>query len=78
MIKKKYELPKAFLKKWLKALRSGKYQQGKSSLRIADYDYDSNKSFFLYCCLGVGCEVSGAIPIHCGFISKESQKCLSN
>jgi len=35
-------------KKWLEALRSGKYQQGKNKLR------DSDDRF---CCLGVACEV---------------------
>lgn len=36
--------------KWIAALRSGKYKQGRSVLRTAD-----NK----YCCLGVLCEVAG-------------------
>jgi len=36
--------------KWLEALRSGKYQQGKNFLREGDR----------YCCLGVLCELDGA------------------
>lgn len=35
--------------KWISALRSGKYKQGKGTLRRGDY----------YCCLGVACEVLG-------------------
>lgn len=34
--------------KWVEALRSGKYKQGRSALRIDD----------TYCCLGVLCEVA--------------------
>ncbi len=36
-------------KKWIEALRSGKYQQGKGMLNRGDQ----------YCCLGVACEVLG-------------------
>ena len=42
-------------KKWVDALRSGEYAQGRSSLR----DHDE------YCCLGVLCELAvkeGVIP----------------
>jgi len=34
-------------KKWVKALRSGKYKQGKNSLRVDG----------TYCCLGVACDL---------------------
>lgn len=37
-------MPKEFLQKWLEALRSGKYEQGRARLRT----YDGK-----YCCLGV-------------------------
>lgn len=37
-------------KKWVKALRSGKYKQGIGALRT----YDDK-----YCCLGVACEIFG-------------------
>jgi hypothetical protein len=43
-------------KKWLAALRSGKYKQGKYTLRTEDNEF---------CCLGVLCEVArieGVIP----------------
>ena len=43
-------------KKWLEALRSGKYKQGRWALRNGDNEY---------CCLGVLCEVArreGVIP----------------
>lgn len=38
--------------KWLTALESGHYKQGKGSLRKND----------AYCCLGVACEVCGIVP----------------
>ena len=38
-------------RKWVDALRSGKYPQGKSKLRSTDDKF---------CCLGVGCDVVGA------------------
>ena len=38
-------------KKWIEALRSGKYKQGKNRLHRAE---DNS-----YCCLGVLCEVAG-------------------
>lgn len=37
-------------KKWVKALRSGKYEKGEGALR----DYNDK-----YCCLGVACEIFG-------------------
>lgn len=41
------KLPKKFKAKWLQALRSGKYDQGSSTMLKDDK----------YCCLGVGCKV---------------------
>ena len=41
---------KKLLKKWVEALRSGRYKQGKGALC-----YNKDK----YCCLGVLCEVAG-------------------
>lgn len=37
------------LRKWVEALESGKYRQGRSGLRADDQ----------YCCLGVVCDLSG-------------------
>lgn len=37
------------IRKWVKALRSGKYKRGKDSLRDGDK----------FCCLGVACDISG-------------------
>ena len=44
---KKYKLKKVFAKRWVDALRSGDYKQGKHYL-----ESDGN-----YCCLGVACRI---------------------
>jgi hypothetical protein len=51
-MKKDYRLPRVFTEKWLAALESGGYAQGKAFL------YDGNREN--YCCLGVACIVAGA------------------
>lgn len=43
---------KNIAKKWVKALRSGKYKQGDGYLKITDCSGDS-----CHCCLGVLCEL---------------------
>ena len=43
-------MDKALMKKWIKALRSGKYKQGQRRLRTFDGKF---------CCLGVLCDISG-------------------
>lgn len=45
---------KQFYREWLKALRSGKYKQGKRRLITVKPD-----GTCLHCCLGVACEVLG-------------------
>ena len=45
------KLPPKFKTKWLKALRSGEYEQGESDL--------FNKKTNTYCCLGVACNIAG-------------------
>lgn len=45
---------KKMMRKWIKALRSGKYRQGKSALKRRSEDHGAT-----YCCLGVLCEVAG-------------------
>jgi len=40
--------------KWVAALRSGKYKQGRGFLKAKDSEGD-----WTYCCLGVLCEVAG-------------------
>lgn len=44
------KLPAEFKVKWLAALRSGEYKQGKSQLY--------NRAQDTYCCLGVACRIS--------------------
>lgn len=46
---KKYTLPKEFGMKWIEALRSGDYVQGRKQL----HDHGT------YCCLGVCCKLVG-------------------
>lgn len=60
------KLPKAFKKKWVAALRSGKFEQGQCTLR------DGKQ----YCCLGVACAVGGKQPKNndCGYILATSLK----
>lgn len=45
-------MKKDIAKKWIKALRSGKYKQGQSFLK-----YYNNKNEPRHCCLGVLCEL---------------------
>jgi hypothetical protein len=42
------EVNKEIIKKWIEALRSGDYEQGKGQLKFGDK----------YCCLGVLCEIA--------------------
>jgi hypothetical protein len=51
---KDFRLPKEFAEKWLKALRSGDYEQGTNAL----YKEKTNG----YCCLGVACRIE--YPLH--------------
>ena len=44
-----WKLPKKFMKKWTKALRSGNYDQGTGTLLDDGY----------FCCLGVACDIVG-------------------
>ena len=48
-----YNLKPAVKKKWLKALRSGEFQQGRGRLR--DWKEDGSRC---YCCLGVLAEIT--------------------
>lgn len=50
------KLPKAFKRKWIAALRSGKFIKGTGQLKT----YDAEKRKTQYCCLGVACEIVGA------------------
>jgi hypothetical protein len=61
---------KEWKEKWVKALRSGRYQQGRNVLREGDR----------YCCLGVLCEAVNRPPPrwNMGFlhVATESEACL--
>jgi hypothetical protein len=43
------KLPEDFKRKWIEALRSGEYKQGKYTL----FDKDNNS----FCCIGVACTI---------------------
>lgn len=60
------KLPKSFKTKWLKFLRSGKYVQGRDSLRTSGNEF---------CCLGVACAITGyeKIAVHYQIIPKKNQ-----
>jgi hypothetical protein len=45
-------------RKWIDALRSGKYKQGKGRLKTEDAILLTNK----HCCLGVACEIGITNP----------------
>ena len=51
---------KELLKRWVKALRSGKYEQGRSVL----CDRDIVSSGVRYCCLGVLRDIEPSIEVH--------------
>lgn len=51
------KLNKKVKDKWVKALRSGEYQQGSGKLKTK---YSNND--FEYCCLGVACEIGITEP----------------
>lgn len=48
------KLPKAFKRKWIAALRSGKFKQGENYLKNNPSGNENE-----YCCLGVACEILG-------------------
>lgn len=45
--------------KWIEALESGKYKQVKGELREVINRLDTDKREYGFCCLGVGCDISG-------------------
>lgn len=45
----------AIKRRWVAALRSGKYKQSEGQLR--EVDYDNDRAVLGYCCLGVLCDV---------------------
>lgn len=58
--KDKPKLPKTFKTKFLKALRSGNYEQGSGFLKIKNDKTDK----FEYCCLGVACHIAGVTGLN--------------
>ena len=45
-------------RKWIKALRSGKYRQGSGALATVELDIGAKKPETHYCCLGVACDLA--------------------
>lgn len=62
-------LPKKFKARWIKALRSGKFLQGRGELRSRGHQYPKLDA---YCCLGVALKISSKskrkLPRDLGFI----------
>ena len=89
--KTSFKLPKQVKTKWVKALRSGKYEQGHGQLRT-DSDFDFNNDGTIkcqFCVLGVAreigiakiCDIDDEDPdffVNQGFLPIEIQKFLSN
>lgn len=50
------------LKRWVAALRSGEYEQGRGALKVTDADTGITK----YCCLGVLQHIEPSIPPNMG------------
>ncbi len=48
-MEKKYQLPKDFAEKWVKALRGGEF--GQTRFRLTDFCDN-------YCCLGIACKIN--------------------
>lgn len=47
----------AFKKQWVQALQSGEYKQGNGTLREAQYNEDITVAGYVFCCLGVACDI---------------------
>lgn len=81
------KLSKKAKRKWLNALRSGKYKQGTGSLLTQFIDDDGQKRKD-YCCLGVACSIGIANPeggrldggsfCTSSFLPKRTQTTLAN
>jgi len=87
------KLDKKVKHKWLKALRSGKYEQGQGALCRKEEVWDSKRSRYKmnkkYCCLGVACAIGITQParedgtrsggyVSNRFLTSETQKDLAN
>lgn len=60
--KKFPKLPVLFKRKWLKALRSGKYEQAHGILcEHIGYNHKSAKDVYGFCCLGVAGHIQGVL-----------------
>lgn len=54
------KLPPKFKAKWLDALRSGEYKQGRGALKVERFHKTTGKALKPeYCCLGVACKIVG-------------------
>ena len=71
-----FKLPKAKKTKWVKALRSGKYTQGKKKLkRVMGSDIPGFYNKLAkpeFCCLGVACDIGIAKPKSDGYYAQET------
>jgi hypothetical protein len=74
------KLKKSVKAKWVKALRSGEYQQGTGALHGEDYASGTD----VFCCLGVACDIGITRPCENGdefadyaFLPEETQQKLA-
>ena len=60
-------MDKAVMEEWVAALRSGKYRQGQSMLRVFDSEQEPPMNRF--CCLGVLCDIFSETRTDCSWAS---------
>lgn len=63
---KYWKLPKEFTEKWLKALRSGEYEQGEGMLKDNIPSEIDTHETYCYCCLGVAGDLCSDVELYTG------------
>lgn len=68
MTNKQYRLPKEFATKWVAALRSGEYRQGREFLKHLNN----------WCCIGVAASICGVVNFSCRAALSNTARVLDN